>query len=291
MRRQEITPQFLRQMPLPRGGGDKNSRGSVLVIAGSVEVPGAAILASTAVLRSGAGKVQIATCSRNATPVGIAVPEALVIALPETQRGGIDPDAIGVLASKLEACDAVLIGPGLDDPEAIEVLTVSLLKQRTSPALVIDAAAIKGIRDDAELVRRYDGAIVLTPHAGEMAGLLQLKRAEVEADPENVATQAARDLKTVVAMKGTSTFIVDHKGGTALCTAGNPGLATAGSGDTLAGMIAGLLARGASPFAATCWGVYLHGKAGEVLARKIGGLGYLARELPDEIPRIMADLA
>jgi len=285
----DVTPEVLRRMPLPDPEeGDKNARGSVLVIAGGLHVPGAALLAGTAALRAGAGRLQIATCARIALAIAIAIPEALVLGLPETPEGGIDPGAIDRLAPHLAQANAVLIGPGLEDERAIEGLTSAVLHTR-APELpvIIDARAIKGLRGSG---RRHE-AIVLTPHPGEMAGLMGVERSEVEADPAAIAQQAAHDLHAVVALKGARTFIASPHDEPAVCREGNVGLATSGSGDVLAGTIAGLLARGAAPYAAVCWGVYMHAKAGDRLARTVGPLGFMARELLLEIPRIMGDLS
>src|SRR3954467_7228920 len=125
----KITPELLRAMPLPEPAGstDKKARGSVLVIAGSVQLPGAALLAGTAALRAGAGRLQIATCVRNALAIGIAIPEALVLGLPETSEGGISPTAIDALAPHLKEANAVLIGPGLEDENAVPGLTSAVL--------------------------------------------------------------------------------------------------------------------------------------------------------------------
>ncbi|MFL6799500.1 MAG: NAD(P)H-hydrate dehydratase [Xanthobacteraceae bacterium] len=285
----EVTPEFLRQTPLPDPEeGDKQARGNVLVIAGGLQVPGAALLAGTAALRAGAGRLQIATGGRNALAIATAIPEALVLGLAETKQGGIDPGAIDQLAPYLKRADAVLIGPGLADENAIEALMSEVLRT-TAPELpiVIDARAIKAFRG----LCRDRGQTVLTPHAGEMAGLFGVERREVEADPAAVAPRAAQRYQAVVALKGATTFISSAEGRVVVCRKGNVGLATSGSGDVLAGVIAGLLARGTPAFAAVCWGVYLHAKAGDRLSQTVGPLGFLARELLPEVPRIMADLS
>jgi ADP-dependent NAD(P)H-hydrate dehydratase len=285
----DVTPEFLRQMPLPHPEeGDKKARGNVLIVAGGVQVPGAALLAGTAALRAGAGRLQIATCTRNAVAIGVAIPEALVIGLPETSEGGIDPRAIAPLAPHLKQADAVLIGPGLDDDHAIDGLRSAILRT-IAPQLpvVIDARAIKGLRAS----NPHRARLVLTPHAGEMAGLMGVERSKVEADPATIAHQAAHDCQAVVALKGARTFIASIHEQPVVCKEGNVGLATSGSGDVLAGTITGLLARGAPPFEAVCWGVYLHARAGDQLARTIGPLGFLARELLLEIPRIMVEIS
>jgi hydroxyethylthiazole kinase-like uncharacterized protein yjeF len=133
--------------------------------------------------------------------------------------------------------------------------------------------------------------VVLTPHAGEMAMLLGVEKSEIEAAPQRIARQAAKKLRAVVALKGAETHIAGPTGGRTYCNrAGNIGLATSGSGDTLSGIIAGLAARGATPLQAAAWGVYLHGRAGDRLARRMGQLGFLARELLAEVPRLMAEM-
>jgi ADP-dependent NAD(P)H-hydrate dehydratase len=289
----EVTPEYLRQMPLPDPvEGDKKARGNVLVVAGGRDVPGAAALAGVAALRAGAGRLQIATCIRNATALAMSVPEALLLGLPETPTGGIDPAAVPELMPLLESADAVLLGPGMQDEDAIADLTTAILqKVARGPGFVLDAGAIKNLYGGRDLLKRHEGRIVITPHAGEMAGLMGIERSEVESDPIRIAHQAAVDLHAIVALRGARTFIISPQEKPSVCRDGNVGLATSGSGDVLAGVIAGLLARGAPAFVAACWGVYLHAKAGDHLSETIGPLGFLARELLPEIPRIMGKLS
>ena len=197
----------------------------------------------------------------------------------------------------------MLIGPGMMDEAAVAELTADLLTRLDpareaaldpaggGPRFVLDAGALAGLGRDPGPVRRHAGHVVITPHAGEMAGLLGCSREQVEADPLAAARQVAGHLKAVVALKGSCTRIVTPKGRAWAYRGGTVGLATSGSGDTLAGIVAGLLARGASPEQAAIWGVYLHGEAGNRLSRRIGPLGFLARELLAEIPAAMAALA
>lgn len=290
----EITPEYLRQIPLPDPQeGDKRARGSVLVIAGGRDVPGAALLAGVGVLRAGAGRLQIGICERHASALAIAVPEALVLGLPENSAGGIDPAAVEQLLPLVDSADAVLLGPGMQDEDAIAELASELLeKAAPGPAFLFDARAIQNLYAVRNLLKRLAGRTVVTPHAGEMAGLMNLQRSDVEADPVSVSRQAAVDLNATIALKGALTFVTSSiEKQPCVCRAGNVGLATSGSGDVLAGVITGLLGRGASSFVATCWGVYLHAVAGEQLAKKVGPLGFLARELLIEIPGIMRKLA
>jgi ADP-dependent NAD(P)H-hydrate dehydratase len=288
----ELTSDVLRQMPLPDPReGDKKARGDVLVIGGSVQVPGAPLLAGTAALRAGAGRLRVATCRVHATLLGLSIPQALVLGVDESPNGGIVQSAAHDLLPLIDGADAVLIGPGLSDQDAIDALTADIFENtKGAPRFVLDARALQSLGRPDIGIGRHAGRLVLTPHAGEMAGLLGKDRSEIEADPARYARYAADRFRAVVALKGAQTFVASPAGNSCVCCEGNVGLATSGSGDVLAGIIAGLLARGTEHFAAACWGVYLHAVAGANLARSIGPLGFLAREISREIPHLMAEL-
>jgi hydroxyethylthiazole kinase-like uncharacterized protein yjeF len=291
--RGRITADHLHHTPLPQPSeeGDKDQRGRVLVIAGSVPVPGGALLAGTAALRAGAGKLQIATCQQIALPLGLALPEALVVGLPETPQGDIAPEAADQLRERVARSDAVLIGPGMLDQDGAADLTARVLDCTPGPAFVLDAAPLVRLQALRDQLAGHGGRVVITPHAGEMAGLLGVTREAVRSNPLHHAQTAASLLGCVVVLKGAETQIVGPTGEGWVYTDGQVGLATSGSGDTLAGIIAGLLARGATPVQAAQWGVYLHGEAGNRLVRSRGPLGFLPSELLGEIPAIMAALA
>ena len=284
-----LTEALLRTIPLPSHDGvqDKDSRGRVLVIGGSTEVPGAALLAAVGALRAGAGKLQIATCGRVAIGLGLAVPEALVVGLPETPDGGVDPRCARQLAERAEKVDAVLLGPGMTDQPAVDALRAALIADTSRPALIFDAAALNALAEQAWALAPHQARVVLTPHAGEMAGMLGISRKEVLADREAVARRAAGSLNAVVALKGECTVVAAPDGRTWLYGGGGIGMATSGSGDTLAGIVTGLLARGTEPITASLWAVLLHGEAGRRLCKTRGPLGFLARELLAEIPPLM----
>ncbi|KMO41400.1 NAD(P)H-hydrate dehydratase [Methylobacterium aquaticum] len=288
-----ITADTLRGLPLPdSGNGSKEARGSALVIAGSVEVPGAAILAGTAALRAGAGKLQMSIAAGTAPHAALAVPEALVVRLPDGEDGHVDHRvAAEVLLPRTERAAAILIGAGMASGEPTRALTAALLTGPAQAPFVLDAASIDGLCAQAEAVRARGGQVVLTPHAGEMARCLGCDRDAVEADPLGAARKAAEILGAVVVMKGAETWIVDPAGETWHYAGGGAGLATSGSGDVLAGLIVGLLARGTTPAAAAAWGVFLHGEAGRRLAQTCGPIGFLARELAGEVPGLMRDVA
>ena len=281
---------LLHRMPLPEHAGDtdKDARGRVLAIGGSLEVPGGILLASVAALRAGAGKLQIATCASLAPLLGLSVPEALVVALPETPAGGIDPGAFDLLRDKIGRCDAVLLGPGMADAPAAGALARAVIGLECRTGLVLDAAALADLNEAAALLNARGCDTVLTPHAGEMAGMLGIDREQVIAEPERIAAETAARLGCIVALKGGETVIAAPDGRTFRYEGGGIGLATSGSGDTLAGIVTGLMARGADGLTAAVWGVYLHGQAGRRLAKRGGRIGFLARELLAEVPLVMA---
>ena len=288
-----ITPALLRGWPLPQPGeeGDKEERGRVLVVGGAAEMPGAVILAATAALRAGAGKLQIATARSIAQVVAAAMPEARVFALPETRAGGIAATASAEIAGRIEEVQAVLIGPGMIDEQAVKRLMKNLLPRIGRATVVLDAAALSCFKGSTELLSQQDCQAVLTPHAGEMAKLLGADKDSITFEPQATARQAAIALRAVVALKGAETIIAAYGNTKTYCNrAGNVGLATSGSGDVLSGIIAGLAARGATLVQAAVWGVYLHARAGERLAKRMGRLGYLARELSAEVPALMSEL-
>jgi hydroxyethylthiazole kinase-like uncharacterized protein yjeF len=279
------------QLPQPSAEGDKMERGSVLVVAGAVELPGAAVLAGTAALRAGAGRLRIATCASVAAQIGVAVPECFAIRLPETDEGGVSQEAAPIILKRASEVHALVIGPGMHDVPAMDDLFGAVLPRLECAAAVLDACAVTAVGRDKTLLRDIRFRAVLTPHAGEMAKLTGLSKEEVRARPLAVAREAARALDAVVMLKGPETFVVPPEGDAFCYGGGNVGLATSGSGDTLAGVVGGLLARGADPVTAGAWAAWLHGEAGNRLQRRHGLVGFLARELLDEIPGLMGELS
>jgi ADP-dependent NAD(P)H-hydrate dehydratase len=176
------------------------------------------------------------------------------------------------------------------DEEAVRDLAAVVLDGADGPTFVLDAGALARLAEITQPLRRQGGRVVITPHAGEMATLLGVPRTAVRADLLGSAREAASLLQAVVALKGATTYIVSPQGEAWFFDEGNVGLATSGSGDTLAGIICGLAARGASLEQAAVWGVALHARAGDALASRVGPLGYLASELLREVPAVAHEL-
>ncbi|GJI94162.1 ADP-dependent (S)-NAD(P)H-hydrate dehydratase [Duganella caerulea] len=319
-------------LPMPDGDADKEVRGHLLIVAGSREMPGAVLLAATAALRAGAGKLTIATAASAAVALGVALPEARVIGLQETPDGGLRIDGDGLVgagggllddraglldddtglledrggllhegggllhesgdgAALREACQcasAVLIGPGMQDDAASAALVGALLPHCAHAPLILDAA---GMRIAATDGHRFDSPVLLTPHAGELASLTGADKQDIASQPEAAARQAAQRWHAWVALKGATTAIATPQGALWRHKGGNTGLAISGSGDALAGLIAGLAARGAALEQAASWGVALHAMAGEQLSLRHGPLGYLAREISAEVPALLRALS
>jgi hydroxyethylthiazole kinase-like uncharacterized protein yjeF len=280
-----VTPELLRDWPLPGAEGSKKGRGRVLVIGGAARTPGGVALAGLAGLRVGAGQVQLALAASVAPALAATFPEAGVVALGETATGAIrGRDAAEACVDLATSADTVLIGPGLDDADEAHDLLAGLLPHLDGQTgVVLDAYALgvlPGFR--SELTARPVPA-VLTPNSEELGRLL-----ERDCEPElRDVVEAADQYRSCVTASG---MVAGPDGGPWRVPSGHSGLATAGSGDVLAGLVAGLLARGAEPAQAACWATYLHSVAGERLASAVGGLGFLARELVDQVPRVLAEL-
>jgi len=276
-------------LPFHHAGTDKNRRGRGLLVGGSMFVPGALSLTGEAVLRSGAGKLQIATVDAAAMHLGVLVPEAAMIGLPTDEEGEIGLDAADRLIDAVRHCDCLLIGPGMvSKPSARALLETLLPVLREGQVAVLDAAAIACARTLAPLIAAQEGRVILTPHHGEMASLTGIEMDDIDHDPRDSARAVAAEFEAIVVLKAAETVVAAPDGETLLYSSDCVGLATGGSGDVLAGVMAGLAARGADPLVAAAWAVWLHGEAGQAAARRVGPIGFLARDIPMEVPRLMA---
>jgi ADP-dependent NAD(P)H-hydrate dehydratase len=284
-----VTPEVLRGRPLPEPTGGKNARGSILVIGGSTETLGAVLLAAEAAMRAGAGKLQVATVASLAPFAATALPEALVRGLPETDGGAIAPDAADTVRDLAEAADAVLIGPGMADKEATQAFGERLLPHLSGP-MALDALGLSCVTADDTCLHHLGGRVVLTPNPTEIAYALHTDEEAIEADPASATLDLAGRSRAVVGLGGATSWIATHEGELWRDESGSAGLGVSGSGDVRAGITGGLLARGADPAQAAIWAAYVHGRCGERLSSSVGRLGFLARELPPEIPKALAEV-
>ena len=280
-----ITPASLRDTPLPQPGSSKRDRGDVLVIGGARRTPGAAMLTGLAALRVGAGRLTLAVAESASASVAAAFVEAGVAALRETKGGAIDGSSLDSIEEDIAGADCIVVGPGLDDADEALKLLESLAPLLSDDATVVLDAYALGVLPKAEAMRAaVANRCVLTPNSAELGRLLGR---DVD-DALEAAQAVAAEYGAVVTSKG---FVADPSGGAWQVSTGHPGLATSGSGDVLAGAVAGILARGASAGDAARWASFIHAAAGDRLTARVGPIGFLARELTDELPPMLQELA
>jgi hydroxyethylthiazole kinase-like uncharacterized protein yjeF len=286
-----LTPTLLRGWALPSGAESKYDRGRIVVIGGARHTPGAALLAGTAALRVGAGRLSMGVAESAAVALAVAMPEAGVIGLAESPTGSVRGGNLEPLRDEILAADALVIGSGLDDADEAGKLVLGVLallaEANAVPAVLLDAYALGVLPDvDADshdTLQALGGKLVLTPNKAEAARLLGRDIRDLETDLAEVADrfQAVVTCFGMIAAPGGRRWEIGS---------GQAVLSTSGSGDVLAGAIGGLLARGADPAQAACWGTHLHATAGDRLAARIGPTGSLARELAEELPAMLAEL-
>lgn len=279
-------------LPPPPDDASKNTRGSVVVVGGCAGVPGGLRLTGEGALRAGAGKLRLATVRSIAVSLGMTIPEAGMMALPEDGEGEIGDASAAALADWLEQSDCVVVGPAMKSASAAaKVLETVLARRHDGGCVVIDAAAIAHTAQAREGIAAFEGRAVLTPNGGEAAHLLEVDLEKVEADPAGTARRLVDLSGAIIVLKGPETIIATPAGEVLHYPGGGVGLATGGSGDVQSGLLGGLLARGVAPRDAAAWAVWLHGEAGRLLAERIGPVGYLARELLPLVPSLMLDRA
>jgi ADP-dependent NAD(P)H-hydrate dehydratase len=275
-----------RPLPFPEHEADKNSRGRVLAIGGSRRVPGGIQLTVEAALRAGAGKIQVATVESAAMALGIAMPEVAVFGLPENEMGEIQAADALPSTLPLAGCDALVAGPAMYDRQSASAVVGGLLAN-CEAQMVLDAAVLMALGDHVDGLRALEHMPVLTPHLGELAAMEQREAADIEEDRVGAVRQASERFASVCVLKGSISLIAEPGGEVFAYAGGGVGLATGGSGDVLAGIVAGLCARGVEPLDATLWAVWLHGEAGRRCAEQIGPIGFLARELLAHVPGLI----
>ncbi len=269
----------------------KGTFGKALVVAGSTEYIGAATLACQAAYRSGAGLVTLAS-KKSLYPIFAAkLVESTHLMLPETSSGEFAPEAAAIVAGRLTDYDAVAIGPGLGQaPAVVEFLHGLLVGIPPAVKVVLDADALNALALIPYWRLALPRAAVLTPHPGEMARLTGRSVEAIQSDRIETARKYAGEWQKVVVLKGAHTVVTAPDGRVAVSPNANPALATAGTGDVLTGIIAGLLAQGLSEFDAACAGVYIHAMAAEAVRHNLGDSGMIASDLLIQIPRAMKTL-
>lgn len=285
-----VTPAMVRAWLPPRpADAHKGTFGRALIVAGSSRYTGAAYLAGASATRAGAGLVTLALPVPILTAVVAHLAEATYILL-ESRDGGIAESAIPTVVEALTQYHALLLGPGLGQAKGTRAFVTGLLAQvgaekRPTDHWVVDADGLNVLAGLPGWPQRLPGVCVLTPHPGEMARLMGGSIGDIQAERVSVAQRQARAWGHVVLLKGAYTVVAAPDGRTAIEPFANPGLATAGSGDVLAGVVVALLAQGVEPFEAAVAGAFLHGMAGELARREIGAAGMVAGDVLARLPR------
>jgi NAD(P)H-hydrate epimerase len=261
----------------------KGDFGKVCIIAGSVGMSGAAALAGRSALRAGAGLVRVAT-PKSVLPIVASIEASFTtIPLPEDSSGRISAKAINIILEAVGQNDAVAFGPGIGTSGALRSVLDTLL-ERDDLKLVIDADGLNNLAGIKDWPGKLKAKVILTPHPGEMRRLWSgLFREPLPDQRQPLALQLAQHTGTIVALKGAGTVVTDGEK-VYINNTGNPGMATAGSGDVLTGVITALLGQGLSGFDAAVLGVYVHGLAGDITAEKLGQVGMITTDIIDSLP-------
>ena len=277
-----------RLLPRRDPDGHKGTYGTLVCICGSLDYAGAALLCGKAALRAGAGLVALAVPASLQSLFAARVPELVTLALPEADAGDIDAMGAGH-ALKPRDADALCFGSGLRESDGYAELLAGLLV-RDGPPLLIDGGGLNLLAKSGEWWRDVKRPLVLTPHAGEFERLYAPAGTSDEERRQNAAGAAQR-FGHVVVLKGARSVVAAPDGAVAVASFANAAMATAGTGDVLAGTIGSLLAQGMSAWDAARLGVWLHGRAGEFVSERVGDAGLLASDLHDRLPLARRELA
>lgn len=279
--------QRLPQRPL---SAHKYSCGKVFVVAGSVGLTGAAAMCSSSALKAGAGAVVLGIPQSLNAILEEKLTEVMTVPLPETSDQSLAANAYDVLKRNIEWSDVVALGPGLSRNRETQQLVWRILENINRPILV-DADGLNALSENRRLLKRKKTVpFILTPHAGELSRLIGLDSKEIEAERVSVAREVAKNYRVVLVLKGGPTVVADAEGNVYVNSTGNPGMATAGAGDVLSGIIVGLWAQGLSPLDAALCGVYLHGLAGDLARDALGEYSLVAMDIQEQFPNAVREL-
>jgi NAD(P)H-hydrate epimerase len=269
---------------------NKGSFGRVMVTAGSINYIGAAYLACSGAMRAGAGLVTLATPASLQPVLAAKLTETTYVPLPESKPGAISIEAADIITRQGSRYDVLLLGCGLGQHPATVEFVTSLILEKEIPLPVLDADALNILPQIPDWWQWLTDDAILTPHPGEMSRLCGLSIDEIQADRLGISRRFAAEWHQTIVLKGAYTVIATTDGRCRVSPFANPGLASAGTGDVLAGVIAGLVAQGLTPFDAASLGVYLHGAAGETVSQDMGDTGLIASDLLPVLPKMIKQL-
>jgi NAD(P)H-hydrate epimerase len=265
----------------------KGDFGHIFILAGSARFSGAAVLCAGAAMRAGAGLVTLGIPKSLAEAIiKIKPKEVMTFPLPETSDGTLSLGGYKKIKDFVKNTDVLAVGPGLTQNKSTQGLVRKAISEIDKP-MVIDADGLSALVGHLEFLRTPNTehrTPILTPHPGEMAKLMGISIKKVQANRKDITQKFAKDYKVTVVLKGYNTVVADFNGNLYINKTGNPGMATAGSGDVLTGMIAAFLGQGLNQFEASKYAVYLHGLAGDLAAKEKTQIGMIASDIIDKIP-------
>ena len=277
----------IKKLLKPRHGNThKGSFGHVFVLAGSIGKTGAAAMTSMGAMRSGAGLVTLGIPESLNQVMARKLTEVMTLPLAESASGVCGYEAFDEIMKFIRDKEVVVLGPGLTAEEPVKKLVLKLIVASKIP-LVIDADGVNCLSDNTNVLKKAKAQVIITPHPGEMARLIGSTAKDVQADRIGIASRFAKEHKIIVVLKGARTIIAEPSGRIFINPTGNPGMATAGTGDVLSGMIGGFIAQGYSPLDACNMAVYMHGLAGDEIAKKKGEIGMIATDLLNILPQVI----
>ncbi len=285
-----VEPEDIRsRLPIRKLDAHKTNCGTVVVFAGSVGMTGAATLTAISTLQVGAGLTKLSIPASLNPIMEQKLTEVMTVPLAETSQGSISLKAADQISELMNWADVLAVGPGLSThPDTVEF--VQWLLTHTQKPMVLDADGLNALKNSPELIKNYPAPLIITPHPGELARLINLSIAEIQRDRLNITRKFAREWGKMIVLKGGPTVIAAPNGDLFINSTGNPGMATGGSGDVLTGMIAGLLAQKLSPLDAALVGVYLHGLAGDLAAENLSEMGMIAGDICHYIPAAIKEI-
>jgi NAD(P)H-hydrate epimerase len=285
-----ITKKFCKEINPDRiADSHKGNYGHLLAVGGSADMCGAAILTASAGMRSGCGLVTLALPKSIRALVAPQIPQSLTRSCPETDQGSFAKEASVELQQSVGGVQALVIGPGISRNLETMIFVRQLVAHSKIPVL-LDADALYAFKDKLDLLKQRQGPVVITPHPGEMAMLTGQTIEEVQNARLETARKFASDYGVTVILKGYRTIISTKFGENYISVNGSSGMAKAGSGDVLAGLVGGLLAQGMKPSEAAVLGVYLHSRSGEMCAEKSSEQGMHAFDLVENLNHAWLEL-
>lgn len=270
-------------IPKRTSNSNKGTYGRALFVTGSLGMTGSGYLCGKAAFRCGVGLVYLAVPSSLLHIYGVNLPESIQIPLDSTERGIIKEANSNLILNEIKQKDVLCFGPGLTSDDNIKNLAYNLLPKVNIP-MVIDADGLNVIGEDKQFFASVNSPVVITPHPGEMSRLTGLAIKEIQKNRIEVCKRYSVDTKVITVLKGNNTVISTPDGEVFINTTGNSGMATAGTGDVLAGMISSFIAQGSSPKDAALAGVYLHGLSGDIASEFKGEHSVMASDLVEHIP-------